>query len=139
MRSTHALREYRQWPERERVSSYRKWIACCWVCVLVSKSPLQFGFIVQLRRQGMNAGVDAQGIDHGRTSPPSVPIRVGAYLLAVIMLLCANAAFAYRPFDGTDAAVADPGEMEVELQPAGGKSIEGQKTLIAPDFVLNYG
>ncbi|HJU12703.1 MAG TPA: hypothetical protein VJ728_17595, partial [Candidatus Binataceae bacterium] len=28
-------------------------------------------------------------------------------------------AYAYRPFDGTDAAVADLGEAEVELQPAG--------------------
>jgi hypothetical protein len=27
-------------------------------------------------------------------------------------------AFAYRPFDGTDAAVADLGEFEVEFQPA---------------------
>jgi hypothetical protein len=28
-------------------------------------------------------------------------------------------AFAYRPFDGTDAAVADLGEVEIEFQPAG--------------------
>jgi len=66
-------------------------------------------------------------------------MRVGAFLLAVTMLLRANPAFAYRPFDGTDAAVADVGEMEVELQPAGGKSIAGQKILVAPDVVLNYG
>jgi len=26
---------------------------------------------------------------------------------------------AYRPFEGTDAAVTDPGELEIELQPAG--------------------
>ena len=87
----------------------------------------------------MNIGVDAQGLDHRRTSPRSVPTGVGAFLLAVTMLLCANPAFAYRPFDGTDAAVADVDEMEVELQPAGGKSIAGQKILVAPDVVLNYG
>ena len=64
-------------------------------------------------------------------------LRAAAFLYAYIGLL--NTAFAYRPFDGTDAAVADPGEMEVELQPAGGKSSGGQKTLIAPATVLNYG
>jgi hypothetical protein len=57
----------------------------------------------------------------------------------VVTVFRADVAFAYRPFDGTDAAVADPGEMEVELQPAGGKSIGGQKILIAPDSVINYG
>jgi hypothetical protein len=64
-------------------------------------------------------------------------LRAAAFLYAYIGLL--NTAFAYRPFDGTDAAVADPGEMEVELQPAGGKSSGAQKTLIAPATVLNYG
>jgi hypothetical protein len=41
-----------------------------------------------------------------------------------------RAAWAYRPFDGTDAAVADPGEVEIELQ---------QPALVAPDIVYNYG
>jgi len=66
-------------------------------------------------------------------------LRLGSFLLAVMVLSHADTALAYRPFDGTDAAVADPGEMEVELQPAGGKSTGGQKTLIAPDTVLNFG
>jgi hypothetical protein len=35
------------------------------------------------------------------------------------MCVGAGPAFAYRPFDGTDAAVAEPGQVEVELQPAG--------------------
>jgi hypothetical protein len=48
-------------------------------------------------------------------------------------------AFAYRPFDGTDAAVADPGELEIELQPAGGLREGSQTTLVAPDTVFNYG
>ena len=87
----------------------------------------------------MNATIDAENMDHNGGSARSAPLHAGAFLLAVAILLCADVAFAYRPFDGTDAAVADPGEMEVELQPAGGKSIEGQKTLIAPDLVLNYG
>ena len=48
-------------------------------------------------------------------------------------------AFAYRPFDGTDAAVAAPGELEVELQPAGVLQEQGARTLIAPWTVLNFG
>ena len=50
-----------------------------------------------------------------------------------------DTALAYRPFDGTDAAVADVGEVEVELQPAGVARSSGQKMLIAPAVVYNYG
>jgi hypothetical protein len=52
---------------------------------------------------------------------------------------CAGPAFAYRPFDGTDAAVAAPGEIEVELQPAGIQHEQGTQTLIAPWTVVNIG
>jgi hypothetical protein len=48
-------------------------------------------------------------------------------------------AWAYRPFDGTDAAVAAPGEVEIELQPAGRLRESGRTTLIAPATVFNYG
>jgi len=48
-------------------------------------------------------------------------------------------ASAYRPFDGTDAAVAEPGEMEIELQPAGVLREGAQTTLIAPATVINIG
>jgi len=51
----------------------------------------------------------------------------------------AGPAFAYRPFDGTDAAVAAPGEVEIELQPAGGLRDENGTSLIAPATVFNYG
>jgi hypothetical protein len=68
------------------------------------------------------------------------PIR---HFVVSLTLLCVVAvpetAFAYRPFDGTDAAVAPPGEMEVELQPAGVQQEHGTKTLIAPWTVLNFG
>jgi hypothetical protein len=50
-----------------------------------------------------------------------------------------RAAWAYRPFDGTDAAVADPGEVEIELQPAGALWTQSQPNLIAPDVIYNYG
>src|ERR1700722_8020806 len=48
-------------------------------------------------------------------------------------------AVAYRPFDGTDAAVAAPGEVEIELQPAGRLRDEPGTSLIAPATVFNYG
>lgn len=48
-------------------------------------------------------------------------------------------ALAYRPFDGTDAAVAAKGEMEIELQPAGRLRDESGTSLIAPATVINYG
>ena len=48
-------------------------------------------------------------------------------------------ALAYRPFDGTDAAVAAPGEIEIELQPAGRLREEGTTSLVAPATVFNYG
>ncbi|MEH2513189.1 hypothetical protein V1291_004543 [Nitrobacteraceae bacterium AZCC 1564] len=69
---------------------------------------------------------------------------VGARLLRVPLMAAAvvasvGPAYAYRPFDGTDAAVAEPGELEVELQPAGGRRQGSTNTLIAPQTVLNFG
>src|ERR1700722_9524307 len=48
-------------------------------------------------------------------------------------------AVAFRPFDGTDAAVAAPGEVEIELHPAGRLRDETGTSLIAPATVFNYG
>src|SRR5438132_14358054 len=48
-------------------------------------------------------------------------------------------ASAYRPFDGTDAAVAEKGKMEIELQPAGALKDFSGTTLIAPAARFNYG
>jgi len=56
-----------------------------------------------------------------------------------LLLGWTSQAHAYRPFDGTDAAVADPGEVEVELQPAGAQWSREQNLLIAPAVVYNYG
>jgi hypothetical protein len=56
-----------------------------------------------------------------------------------IIALSTGPAFAYRPFDGTDAAVADMNEVEIELQPFGGQQGGSQRTLIAPEIVFNYG
>src|SRR4051812_42525607 len=48
-------------------------------------------------------------------------------------------AFAYRPFDGTDAAVAEKGKMEIEMQPAGILRDVSGTTLIGPATRFNYG
>jgi opacity protein-like surface antigen len=53
--------------------------------------------------------------------------------------LSASLAFAYRPFDGTDAAVADLNEIEIEFQPFGSQQDASQKTLIAPGVRFNWG
>ncbi len=66
-------------------------------------------------------------------------LRVTTLALAGPLLAWSPAALAYRPFDGTDAAVADPGEMEIEFQPAGTIRQDGETTLIAPATVLNFG
>jgi hypothetical protein len=67
------------------------------------------------------------------------PHSLPAVFAIGLLLSWASQAHAYRPFDGTDAAVADPGEAEVELQPAGAQWSRGQNLLIAPQVVFNYG
>ncbi|MGA7596409.1 MAG: hypothetical protein WCB23_00985, partial [Pseudolabrys sp.] len=64
-------------------------------------------------------------------------VLVAAFLLTLMGI--PDIAFAYRPFDGTDAAVAEPGEVEIEFQPAGVLSSNGQRALVAPATVLNFG
>ena len=65
---------------------------------------------------------------------------IAAPCLACLWLVAAvTPASAYRPFDGTDAAVAEKGKMEIEMQPAGiFKDVSGT-TLIAPAARFNYG
>src|SRR5499433_676361 len=46
---------------------------------------------------------------------------------------------AYRPFDGTDAAVAETGEMEIELGPLEYLRAGAERALLAPDLRINYG
>ena len=64
---------------------------------------------------------------------------VAAGFAALALGLCMRPASAYRPFDGTDAAVVDVNEHEVELQPFGAERIGSQTTAIAPFVVYNYG
>lgn len=71
----------------------------------------------------------------------SALIRPGARpcLACLCMLMGLAPASAYRPFDGTDAAVAEKDKMEIEMQPAGILKDASGKTLIAPAARFNYG
>jgi hypothetical protein len=71
----------------------------------------------------------------------SALIRHGARpcLVCFCMLIGVETASAYRPFDGTDAAVAEKDKVEIELQPAGILKDASGKTLIAPAARFNYG
>ena len=54
-------------------------------------------------------------------------------------MVCGGRAFAYRPFDGTDAAVAEPGVVEIELGPAQYLEQGSDRALVAPTVIFNYG
>jgi hypothetical protein len=64
---------------------------------------------------------------------------VSGSVIVLFLTAWSGSARAYRPFDGTDAAVAAPGELEIELQPAGRLREGGTTTLVAPATVFNYG
>ena len=55
------------------------------------------------------------------------------------LALSAAPAAAYRPFDGTDAGVADLHEVEIEYQAFGWQRTGSQTALSAPGGVFNYG
>ena len=55
------------------------------------------------------------------------------------MLLIPASAWAYRPFVSTDAAVADPKEVEIELGYFNLERTGRQNSIATPSMVLNYG
>jgi hypothetical protein len=62
-----------------------------------------------------------------------------AVAAALALSLCADPVQAYRPFDGTDAAVAEPAEVEIELGPAQYIREGLDRTLVAPAAIFNVG
>ena len=60
-------------------------------------------------------------------------------LLLPVSMAWSQAAHAYRPFNGTDAAVAEPGVVELELGPMQYFELGSAPTLFSPDVVINYG
>ena len=74
--------------------------------------------------------------------PSSVRSRRRLFACALLVLgatVWCGRASAYRPFDGTDAAVADLGQLEIELGLFGLLWQQANKTLIAPAAIVNYG
>jgi hypothetical protein len=59
--------------------------------------------------------------------------------IALALLADAHAAHAYRPFDSTDAAVADPGEIEIELGPVAYTDSPHASITEAPVLTVNAG
>ena len=56
-----------------------------------------------------------------------------------MILVAALPARAYRPFNSTDAAVADVGRVEIELGPLGLLAEGSDRFVVAPSVVLNWG
>jgi hypothetical protein len=64
---------------------------------------------------------------------------VAAPIPVAVIVCWGGAAQAYRPFDGTDAAVAATGEIEIELGPTEYLRDGAERTLFVPDVRVNYG
>ena len=60
-------------------------------------------------------------------------------VVAFATALSVSPAHAYRPFDGTDAGVADPGEFELEFGPIQHSREGSTRSWIAPAAVANWG
>jgi hypothetical protein len=69
----------------------------------------------------------------------SASIRIATAIIGIGVVGWSAPAAAYRPFDGTDAAVADLGELEIEFQPAGFVHTTSTTALAGPNAVVNYG
>jgi hypothetical protein len=64
---------------------------------------------------------------------------VTALAPAVVVACWCGTAQAYRPFDGTDALVAETGDVEIELGPAEYLREGPEREILAPNLRLNYG
>src|SRR6201996_1005803 len=74
-----------------------------------------------------------------RRRGPGCSVGMACCAIAAAICLDPRPALAYRPFDGTDAAVADVNETEIELQPFGYQRTGSQASAVAPFVVYNYG
>ena len=84
------------------------------------------------RVSGCRSGLFAPQFGACKTRQVGVGVIVG-----LVVLFAASPASAYRPFDGTDAAVADLGEVEIEFQPIG--ALRSGQTKPLSDAILNFG
>ncbi|MES2259509.1 MAG: hypothetical protein V4724_13350 [Pseudomonadota bacterium] len=58
---------------------------------------------------------------------------------ALLASVWSTSAQAYRPFEGTDAAVAEHGLFELEFSPLGYVHLKSSRSLVGPALVANYG
>ena len=61
------------------------------------------------------------------------------WLVAALLPAGAAPAFALRPFDGTDAAVAESQSVEVEFSPLGYPREADERWVVFPEVTANYG
>ncbi len=66
-------------------------------------------------------------------------LAVCAGILFLYLATGVRSALAYRPFDGTDAGVAEAGEIELEFGPVGYLREGSARSLIGPAVVANWG
>ncbi len=71
------------------------------------------------------------------TGIPLWAVAAGCFLLC--WLIVPSSSWAYRPFISTDAAVADPQEVEIELGYFTLEREKGENSFVIPRVVLNYG
>jgi len=64
---------------------------------------------------------------------------IGLCLVAAGLIGWPGDLLAYRPFDATDAAVADVNELEIEFGPAQPRWSATERIVTAPAYVVNYG
>jgi hypothetical protein len=64
--------------------------------------------------------------------------RAGPFIAALV-LSASRPAAAYRPFNGTDAAVAERGQLEIELEPVGLLREGPDRFLVVPAIIANVG
>src|SRR5712672_3477106 len=121
---------------RARPCSCRRWIVCWSRSAQAGPGPRRSGCSSQrLETDCREARMPANCRRFRRLPKPFASVSI----ITLSLLAGSDPARAYRPFDGTDAAVAKKGEMEIELQPAGRLRDESGTGLIAPATVINYG
>lgn len=65
--------------------------------------------------------------------------RATCLLLSFVLVIWGRTAFAYRPFDGADASVTEPGEFQIEVGPVQPLQAGSERLLVAPALGFSYG
>src|SRR5216683_432977 len=134
---SHGFPRYRV---RALRSLYPRWIVCLLLSGGVRENQQPSGCSDQCLEKVAAALRNQRMLASRQGSKLKLPKwRVSGPVIALCLTAWSGLAWAYRPFDGTDAAIAAPGELEIELQPAGRLHEGGNTSLVAPATVINYG